>query len=114
MKKIQNMAPRALFWLELILVICIPFIIWWSLTPTNVLNSSFLFGLLECIGLSGSSLIFFAGIPAGIIGVKKAKELGKQRIPMIVLSLINLSTGIIEVGMLILIFYMVVFGGVSV
>ena len=114
MKKIQNIAPRALFWLELILVTCIPFIIWWSLTPTNVLNSSFLFGLLECIGLSGSALIFFAGIPIGIIGVKKAKELGKQRIPMIVLSLINLSAGIIEVGMLILIFYMVAFRGVSV
>ena len=50
----------------------------------------------------------------GIVGVKKAKELGKQRIPMIVLSLINLTAGIIEVGMLILVFYMVAFRGVSI
>ena len=114
MKKIQNIAPRTLLGLELILAVCIPFIIWWSLTPTNVLNSSFWFGLLECIGLCGSVIIFFAGIPMGIVGVKKAKELGKHRIPMIVLSLINLTAGIIEVGMLILVFYMVAFRGVSV
>ena len=114
MKKIQNIAPRALFEYELILAAFIPFIIWWSFIPTNVLNSSFWFGLLECIGLCGSVIIFFEGIPIGIIGVKKAKELGKKRIPMIVLSLINLSAGIIEVGMLILVFYMVAFRGVSV
>lgn len=114
MKKIQNIAPRTLLGLELILAVCIPFIIWWSLTPTNVLYSSFLFGLLACVGLSGSVIIFFAGIPMGIVGVKKAKELGKQRIPMIVLSLVNLTAGIIEVGMLISFFYMVAFRGVSV
>ena len=114
MKKTENIAPRTLFWLELILATFIPFIIWWSMTPTNILNSSFLFGLLECIGLSGSALIFFAGIPIGLAGIKKAKELGKCRIPTIVLSLINLSTGIFEVGMLILILCMVGLGRVSV
>ena len=84
------------------------------MTPTNILNSNFLFGLLEYVGIGGSTLIFFAGIPVGLIGIIKAKELGKQRIPTIVLSLINLSTGIIEVGMLFFLFCMVVFGGLSV
>ena len=28
------------FWFELVLTSFIPFIVWWSLTPTNILNSS--------------------------------------------------------------------------
>ena len=66
------------FWLELILTVFIPFMIWWSMTPTNVLNSSSLFGLLEHIGIGGSVLIFFVGIPVGIIGIRKAKDAGVQ------------------------------------
>ena len=102
------------FWFELVLTSFIPFIVWWSLTPTNILNSSFLFGLLEIIGLWGSTIIFFAGIPLGICGICKAKNAGKFKIPMIVLSIVNLSVGIFEVAILILIFYKVAFCGLSV
>ena len=103
-----------IFWLELMLATVIPFIIWWSNTPTNILNSNFLFGLLKTIGLVGSDLIFFAGIPAGIIGIIKSKRMEKLRIATLVLSLLNLCAGIIEIITLILAFCMAVFGGVSV
>ena len=109
-KKYSNL----LFWFELVLTSFIPFIICWSFTPTNILNSNFLFGLLELIGLWGSIIIFFAGIPLGILGICRAKNAGKFKITMIVLSISNLSVGIFEVAVLILIFYKVVFCGVSV
>ena len=78
------------------------------------LNSNSLLKLLEPIGLIGSALIFLAGIPIGIIGIRKSKIMEKRRIATIVLSLINLSAGIIETIMLILVFCAVVFGGASV
>ncbi len=101
------------FWLELILAIFIPFTIWWSMTPTNILNSNSLFGLLEHMGLTGCIFLFLAGIPAGIIGIRKSKEMQKRKIATIVLSVMNLSAGIVEVGTLILTFCAVIFGGVS-
>lgn len=113
MEKAKN-ATRLIFWIELILVIFIPFIGWWSMTPTNILNSNFWFGLLEIVGISGSGLFFCTGIPVGVLGIVKAKKLENLRIPTIILSVINLSVGVIEVGMLISIFCMVVFGGLSV
>lgn len=103
-----------LFLLEFVLTIFIPFVICWSITPTNLLNSNFLFGLLELIGLCGGTIIFFAGIPLGILGLCKAPKNLKLRTPTIVLSIVNLSAGIIEVAFFILIFGMVTFGGVSV
>lgn len=100
------------FWLELMLTAVIPFVVWWSLTPTNVLNSSNLCKLLETVGLAGSILVFWTGIPVGIIGIRVAKKMEKLRIVTKVLSIINLSAGIIEVGMLVLVFCISVFGGV--
>ncbi len=102
------------FWLEASLTAIIPFIIWWSITPTDTLNSSPSWMLLELVGLCGSALLFFAGIPLGIIGIWAAKKMDKQRMAAIVLSVINLSTGIIEVGVLILMFCAAIFGGASV
>ena len=78
------------------------------------LNSNSLLKLLELIGLIASALIFLAGIPIGIIGIRQSKIMEKRRIATIVLSLINLSAGIIETIMLILVFCAVVFGGASV
>ena len=104
---------RWIFWLELLLAAFIPFIIWWSITPTNILNSSSLFKLLETIGLRGSTLIFFTGVPIGVIGLRKAKGMEKRRTATIILSLLNLSAGIMEVAALLLIFCAVVVGGVS-
>ena len=101
-------------WLEIALTVFIPFVIWWSNTPTNILNSSSLWKLLEFIGISGNILLLRAGIPVGIIGIIAAKKMTKCRIAAIVLSVINLSAGIIEVGLLIATLFAAVFGGASV
>ncbi len=101
------------FWLELVLAVFIPFTIWWSMTPTNILNSNPLFGLLEHMGLTGCIFLFLAGIPAGMIGIRKAKEMQKRKIATIVMSVMNLSAGIVEVGTFILTFCSAIFGGVS-
>lgn len=102
------------FWLELTLAAVIPFIIMSSNTPTNVINSNSLFKLLDTIGTSASTLIFFIGIPAGIIGIVLSRRLEKLRIATIILSGLNLTAGLIEIIALILIFCMTVFGGASV
>ena len=84
----------------------------WGNTPTSVLNSNSLFKLLEYIGICGSILIFFAGIPVGVIGIIKAKRMIKLRNATIALSIINLFAGNIEILILLFIFYAVVFRGV--
>ncbi len=114
MAKNTNHINMVFFLLELMVAIFIPFIIWWSHTPTNILNSNYLFKLLELVGLGGSTLIFFAGIPVGIIGIWKAKRTGKLRIATTTLSLLNISAGMYEIAIVILIFYAVIFRGASV
>ena len=103
-----------IFWLEFVLALLIPLIVCWSLIPTNILNDSFSLKLLETIGVIGSVLIFFIGLPVGIIGIRKAKNTGKLRVATIALSILNLSASVIEIVMLILVFCAVLFGGVSV
>ena len=101
------------FWLELALVLVIPVIICWANIPTNILNSSSMFKLLESIGICGSILIFLAGIPVGIVGIIKARRMVRLRYATIALSIINLIAGIIELLIVVIIFCAVVFGGVS-
>ena len=113
MKENNTLFDKMILGLEFAFVLVIPFIIWWSITPTNILNSNSLFTLLEAIGLLGSGVILLAGIPVGIIGIIKAKRMINLRKATIVLSIINLSAGTIEILMLLLIFCAVVFGGVS-
>ena len=114
MKENNTVSERILFWFELALFLVIPFVIWWSTTPTNVLNSSSLYKLLETVGIGGSGIILLMGIPAGIIGIIKARRMIKLRKTTFVLSIINLVAGSVEVLMLLLVFCAVVFGGVSV
>ena len=102
-----------IFWLEFTLALMIPIIICWSIIPTNILNTYFPLKILEAIGFCGSILIFFVGIPVGISGIRKAKRTGKLQGATIVLSILNLSAGIIEIVLLILLFCAVVFKGVS-
>lgn len=99
--------------LEILFVLIIPFVIWWSATPTNVLNSNSLYKLLETVGVFGSGLLP-VGMLVGIIGIIMSKRMIKLRRATIFLSIINLSAGIIEILMLILVFFSVIFGGVSV
>lgn len=68
---------------------------------------------MEVVNLIESILIFFAGIPVGVIGIIKAKRMIKLRNATIALSIINLFAGIIEILILLFIFYAVVFRGVS-
>ena len=114
MKENNTAFEKIIFGLELALLLIIPFVVWWSITPTNVLNSNSLYKLLETIGIWGSGIFLLIGIPAGIIGIIKAKRMTKLKKTTFVLSIINLVAGSVEVLILILAFCAVVFGGVSV
>ena len=113
MKENNTIFDKIIFGLEFAFVLVIPFVIWWSTTPTNVLNSSSLYKLLEIVGIFGSGLLP-VGIPVGIIGIIISKRMIQLRKATLVLSIINLSAGSIEILMLLLLFCAVVFGGVSV
>ena len=114
MKENNTLFEKVIFWFELALFLVIPVVIWWSTTPTNVLNSNSLYKLLETVGILGSGIIFLIGIPAGIIGIIKARKMIKLRKTTFVLSIINLVAGCIEFLILLVAFCAVVFGGVSV
>ena len=114
MKENNTLFEKIIFWFELALFLVLPFVVWWSTTPTNVLNSSSLYKLLETVGICGSGIFLLIGIPAGIIGIIKAKRMTKLKKTTFVLSIINLIAGSVEVFMLLLVFCAVVFGGASV
>lgn len=113
MKENNMIFNKMILGLEILFVLIIPFVIWWSATPTNVLNSNSLYKLLETVGVFGSGLLP-VGMLVGIIGIIMSKRMIKLRRATIFLSIINLSAGIIEILMLILVFFSVIFGGVSV
>lgn len=110
----ENRPRKWPFLLQLPLAAVLPFVIWWSRTPTNILNSGPLWKLLEYVGIHGGALLFFAGIPVGILGLCAARKLRKLKTATIALSILNLAAGMIAVGMLVMVFCAVVFGGVSV
>lgn len=114
MKENNTLFEKIIFLFELTLFLVIPFVIWWSTTPTNVLNSTSLYKLLEIVGICGSGIILLIGIPVGIIGIIKARRMIKLRKITFVLSIINLVAGSIELLLLLIIFCAVVFGGASV
>jgi len=113
MKKQLRFSAKYFFELELAFVLVIPFVIWWSTTPTNVLNSHSLYKLLEIVGIVGCGLLPI-GIPVGIIGVMISKRMEQLRKSTLILSIINLSVGSIGILMLLALFCAVVFGGASV
>ena len=113
MKKQLRFSARYFFGLELAFVLVIPFVIWWSTTPTNVLNSHFLYKLLGIVGVVGCGLLP-AGIPVGIIGIIMSKRMEQLRKSTLILSIVNLSVGSIEILMLLVLLGAVVFGGASV
>ena len=113
MKENNTIFNKMIFGLEILFVLIIPFVIWWSTTPTNVLNSHFLYKLLEIVGVVGCGLLP-VGIPVGIIGIIMSKRMEQLRKSTLILSIINLSVGSIEILMLLALFCAVVLGGVSV
>jgi len=110
----KKLSDNYVLWLEAAFMSLIPFIVLWAATPTNILNSNFLFKQLEIIGICGSGAILFAGIPVGVVGLKKAKEMIRLRKTAITMSIINLFAAGIEILLLLSIFCAVVFGGASV
>ena len=114
MKENNTVFDKIIFGLELALFLILPFVVCWSNTPTNILNSNSLFKLLETIGILGSVIILLVGIPVGITGIIKAKRMVKLRKTTLVLSIINLAAGSIEILIILAIFCVAVFGGVSV
>ena len=113
MKENNTIFNKIVFGLEIAFVLIIPFVVWWGSTPTNVLNSNSLFKLLEGVGVFGSGLLPL-GIPVGILGIVKSKRMIKLRKTTIVLSIINLSAGIIVVLTMLILLCAVIFGGASV
>ena len=111
-----------LFWVEFAFAVHIPFIICYINTPTNILNSTpssildfdFWLNAFADIGICGFMLMFFAGVFIGIVGIVKARTMGKLKIAMTLLSILNLSVGFVENLAIILVFCAVLFGGVSV
>lgn len=93
------------FWLQICDVLFIPFIVWWSLTPTNVLNLNPGWKMLERVGLFGAALLFFTGILFGVIGFVKARKMSRLRIPTKVLAVVNIGAGISLLVLLVLMLY---------
>ena len=91
------------FWLQVCDVVFIPFIVWWSLTPTNVLNSAPGWKMLEHVGLLGAALLFFTGIFFGVIGLVKARKMSRLRILTRALSVVNICASLFLLALLILI-----------
>lgn len=103
-----------IFITELVFAAVIPFIIVWVLTPTSVLNSSAVFGAIGMVGGIGGAVLLIGGIPIGITGIKTARGMDRMRWATKVLSIVNLTAGMIEIVILIFIFCAVIFGGVAV
>ena len=91
------------FWLQVCNAAFIPFIVWWGLTPSNVLNSAPGWEMLEHVALFGAALLFFTGILFGVIGLVKAREMSRLRVPTRVLAVMNIAAGLFLLALLILI-----------
>ena len=74
MKENNALFEKIIFWFELALFLVIPFDVWWSITPTNVLNSSSLYKLLETVGIWGSGIFLLIGILLVLLELSRRKE----------------------------------------
>lgn len=96
------------FVIQLCIIIFVPIVILWSNTQTNILNSSDAGLFLESLGAIGATIIFFGGIPAGIIGIRYAKRhpenLGSLTVPTKALSIFNIIAGSAECLLMLVVF----------
>ena len=102
------------FYLELILALTIPFIIFGTTIPTNVIHSMPLSDVFESIMSIGNTILLIFGIPVGTIGVITPQKTKKRRIATVILSIINILAVLIEIVVSIAIICAMVFGGDSV
>ena len=91
------------FWLQVCDSVFIPFIVWWGLTPANVLNSAAGWKMLERVSRFGAAVLFFTGVLFGVIGLVKAREMSRLRVPTRVLAVVNIAAGLFLLALLILI-----------
>ena len=106
-------SSKLILWVECAITCIIPIVIWWAFTPTNILNSSSSYKLLESLGILGVFFLFFTGVPIGIWGIIKAKRSPVLRKPILVFSIINLVWGSLEILLLALLLCGVVFLGLA-
>ena len=114
MKENNTALEKMIFGFELTLFLVIPFVVWLSTTPTNVLNSNSLYKQLGTIGIWVRGITLLADIPVGIIGIITAKRMIRLRKTTFVLSIINLVAGSVVVFMSLLMIGVVIIGGLSV
>lgn len=91
----QNNRKRILwpFFLQIPLLVLIPFFIWYSKTPTNVLTSDPWWKLLQTVGIWGSVILFWVGIPVGVLGLKNARRTQGLCIPTRIMAVITFAAG---------------------
>ena len=103
-----------LFWIELLPLFFVPCVIWFSNTPTNVLNASTYGRILEFLGIIGLQIISFSVLPLGIVGLTHLKTQNNLRMATKILSIVNLSLGILMLLGALVVIYLMVFKGFSV
>ena len=103
-----------LFWIELTPLFFVPCIIWYGNTPTNVLNASTYGKILEFFGIYGLQIISFSVLPLGIVGLALFKQQNKLRMATKILSIVNLSLGILMLLGIFVVICLMVFKGFSV
>ena len=91
------------FWLQVCDGVFVPFVVWWGLTPTNVLTSAPYWKVLEGAARLGAAVLFFTGILFGVIGLVKARKMSRLRIPTRVLAVVNIAAGFLLLALLLLI-----------
>ena len=112
----QNQKPSPVlwpFWLELVPFAILPFVIWWSTTPTNVLHAASWGRLLESVGIFGTVLLYITEIPIGIIGLTASKKMTTLRLTTKLLSIAHLALGAIMAAGTLLLIGLILFGGLS-
>lgn len=98
------------FWIQIIPLILLSF---WALyinTPTNVLNSNAMWGLLELVGRYSGVIAFLIALPVGITGLQWSDEENCMYKATKVLAIVNLCiAGLVVVSFLI--FIILLFSG---
>ncbi len=105
---------KFVFVANIFLVVHLPFIVFWSKIPNNILNSNSLWGWIELIGFAGAFYVLVGGIALGIMGIKESKKMEKFGRATKVMSIINLCAGVCEVGLFVILIFGVVVGSISV
>lgn len=101
------------FIIELLFTCMIPIVAIWGFIPTSVLNSNVILKVFELLAVNSLIIMFLLGIPVGSMGIIMSRKMTALKKTTIVLSIINILAGLVGVVLLLLIFYAVVFKGIT-